>query len=41
MKFSPIMTSKYIRRCEDEQNDVEVADNNVICKEITARQVTQ
>ncbi|XP_050908142.1 uncharacterized protein LOC127121740 [Lathyrus oleraceus] len=40
MKFSPKVNNKFMGRCEDEQTEVEVIDNNVY-KEITAKQVSQ
>ncbi|XP_050888880.1 uncharacterized protein LOC127094052 [Lathyrus oleraceus] len=40
VKFSPEVINKFIGRCENEQAEVEVTDN-IVCKEITSKQVSQ
>ncbi|XP_050889871.1 uncharacterized protein LOC127095188 [Lathyrus oleraceus] len=40
VEFSPNVINRYMGRCEDEQPETKVTDNQV-CKEITAKQVIQ
>lgn len=40
VEFSPEVINKFMGRCEDEQDELEVTDNTD-CKEITAKQVSQ
>lgn len=40
MEFSPNVINRYVGRCEDEQHEIEVTDNQV-GKEITTKQVVQ